>query len=78
MAIIAAKMCNLEEKKIFNSINKLKEVNGRLEHVRTFSNKVKVFVDFAHTPDALFKSLTELKNLHRKKYICCIRVWWEP
>ena len=24
MAIIAAKMCNLEEKKIFNSINKLK------------------------------------------------------
>ena len=66
MAIIAAKMCNVEEKKIFNSINKLKEVNGRLEHVRTFSNKVKVFVDFAHTPDALFKSLTELKNLHRK------------
>ena len=55
MAIIAAKLCKLKEKKIYNSLNKIKDVNGRLELIKTFPNKSKVFVDFAHTPDALIK-----------------------
>ena len=62
MAISAAKLCNLSEKKIFNILNKLKDVNGRLEHVRTFPNNIRVFVDFAHTPDALYKTLVALKS----------------
>ena len=62
MAISAAKLCNLSEKKIFNILDKLKDVNGRLEHVRTFPNNIKVFVDFAHTPDALDKTLFTLKS----------------
>ena len=62
MAISAAKICNISEKKIFNILDKLKDVNGRLEHVRTFPNNIKVFVDFAHTPDALNKTLSALKN----------------
>ena len=61
MAIAAARLCNIKEKKIFDSINKIKDVSGRLELVRTFSNNVKVYVDFAHTPDALIKSLNALK-----------------
>ena len=61
MAIAAAKLCNIKEKKIFDSINKIKDISGRLELVRTFSNNVKVYVDFAHTPDALIKSLNALK-----------------
>ena len=66
MAISAAKLCNLSEKKIFNSLNQIKDVNGRLELVKTFSNKVNVYVDFAHTPDALEKSLKSLTNTHGK------------
>ena len=61
MAILAAKLCNLSEKKIFNILDKLKDVKGRLEHVRTFPNNIRVYVDFAHTPDALSKTLSALK-----------------
>ncbi len=62
MAIVAAKICNINENKIFASLNKIKDVEGRLELVRTFQNNVKVFVDFAHTPDALLKSLKSFKD----------------
>ena len=51
-------------KKIFSSLKKIKDVNGRLELVKTFSNNVKVYVDFAHTPDALKKVLDTLKDFH--------------
>ena len=64
MAIIAAKLCNLKEEKIFNKLNKIKDIDGRLELVRVFPNNVKLYVDFAHTPDALLKSILSLK----KKY----------
>ena len=61
MAIEAAKLCKLKEKKIFSVLNKLKDVNGRYELVRSFPNNIKVYVDFAHTPDALLKTLKTLK-----------------
>ena len=64
MAVCAAKLCNLKEKKIFNKLNNIKDVNGRLELVKIFPNNIKVYVDFAHTPDALLKVLGVLK----KKY----------
>ncbi len=62
MAIQAAKLCNLNERKIFNKLDKLIDVDGRLELVKTFTNNIRVFVDFAHTPDALKEVLSELKN----------------
>ena len=55
MAILAAKLCGLKRKKIFKVLEKIKDTNGRLELVRTFPNNIKIFVDFAHTPDALLK-----------------------
>ena len=64
MAIAAAKLCNLNEEKIFNSLKKIKDVSGRLELVRVFSNNIKVYVDFAHTPDALKKTLKALRDLY--------------
>ena len=64
MAITAAKLCNLKEDKIFKSLDRIKDVSGRLELVRVFPNNIKVYVDFAHTPDALQKTLDALK----KKY----------
>ena len=61
MAVAAAKLCNLKEK-IFNSLKGIKDVSGRLELIKIFPNNVKVFVDFAHTPDALLKVLQILKK----------------
>ena len=61
MAIAAAKIVGVKEKNIFNTIKKLNDADGRLELVKTFPNNVKVYVDFAHTPDALFKALKFLK-----------------
>ncbi len=66
MAILAAKICKVKEKKIFSSLKKIKSVNGRLELVRTFPNNIKVYVDFAHTPDALNKSIKSLKGEENK------------
>ena len=62
MAIAAAKLCKLNEKKIFSILHKIKDVDGRLELVRTFSNNIRVYVDFAHTPDALLKTLKSFKD----------------
>ena len=62
MAIEAARLCGLKKKLIFKSIKKLKDVSGRLELVKNFSDESKVFIDYAHTPDALSKTLNYLKN----------------
>ena len=62
MAIAAARLCNLNEKKIFDCLHKIKNVNGRLELVKTFANDVKVFVDCTY-PDAC-KNTTVLKNYY--------------
>ena len=67
MAINGIKLCGLKEKLIFKAIKKIKDVNGRLELVKHFSNDVKVFVDYAHTPDALLKTLKSLELLYKKK-----------
>ena len=62
MAIAAAKLNNLSENKIFKSLIKIKNTSGRLELIRVFPNNIKVYVDFAHTPDALLKSIKALKS----------------
>ena len=61
MAIKAAKLSGLNEKLIYKTIDKLKDVDGRLELVKAYPNNIKVFVDYAHTPDALIKTLNDLK-----------------
>ena len=67
MASKAVSLCGLKEKLIFKSLNKIKDVNGRLELVKTFKNNVKVFIDYAHTPDALFQTLKFLKQEYGDK-----------
>ena len=66
MAIAAAKVCNLKDNKIYKTLKKIKDVDGRLELIRIFPNNIKVFVDYAHTPDALLKALRALKIYHGK------------
>ncbi len=66
MTILAAKICGLKDHLIYGKIKKIHDVNGRLELVKKFPNKVKVFLDYAHTPDALLKTLECLKNENKK------------
>ena len=62
MAYQAAKICGIKEKFIFQSLKKIKAVNGRLELIKKFKNNIKVFIDYAHTPDALLQTLKSLKQ----------------
>ena len=66
MAIATSELCGLNRKKISKSIGKLKNVKGRLELVKTFQNGTKVFVDFAHTPEAISIAIDALKSHFRK------------
>ena len=69
MAILAASSCGLNKKKIFNQVNKIKSVPGRLECVARLNNNSNIIVDFAHTPDALKQSLVALKKQFKKEII---------
>ncbi len=64
--IIAAKLvCNLgiDFELIVNILSKLKAVKGRLQRITNYDDEYHIFVDYAHTPDALKQSLSELKKL---------------
>ena len=67
MALLAAVSCKFNINKILSKLIKIKEVNGRLELVKTLPNKTKIFIDFAHTPDAIKKTILALKEQYNKK-----------
>ena len=62
MAILAARLCNLNDNKIRSALKKIKNVDGRLELIKKYPNDIKVFIDYAHTPDALQEVIKSLKN----------------
>ena len=66
MAIKACELLGLNRRKISKCIHKLKSVKGRLELVKEFPDKTKVFIDFAHTPDAMQTAITSLKSYYQK------------
>ena len=70
MAMKVAELCGLKKNSIYGSIKKLKVVNGRLELVKIFPNNIRVFIDYAHTPDALFKALNALKKDYGNNISC--------
>ena len=67
MSILASNTCGLKIPEIFKNIEKIKSVEGRLELVRNLPNKTKIFLDFAHTPDALKHSILSLREHFQKK-----------
>jgi MurE/MurF fusion protein len=67
MAILAAKLSGLNTVEVLKNIKKIKEVNGRLQLIKILPNKTKVFIDYAHTPDALETSLKTLKEHYKVK-----------
>lgn len=68
-AAACAKILGVKTEEIARGLKKLKTVTGRLEHVAKY-NGADIFVDFAHTPDGLEKSLQSLKKLCKGKLYC--------
>ena len=60
MAILASRLCGLKNIKIDKTLQKIKSIDGRLEFIKKFQNNVKVFIDYAHTPDALSEVIKSL------------------
>ena len=69
MAILSASLYGINKNKIFNQIKKIKPVPGRLESIGNLKNNSYIILDFAHTPDALEKSLIAITKQFKKKII---------
>ena len=67
MAALASKLCGGKISSISEHLKKIKPVNGRLELIRTLPNEAKIFIDYAHTPDALENVMTALVKQFNKK-----------
>ena len=63
MAALAAEELGLKKFKINKAIKFIKNVNGRLELVKKYPNNVRVFIDYAHTPEALREVITSVKKV---------------
>ena len=67
MSILAGKLSGLNFKKILEVVKNIKEVNGRLQLIKTIQNETKIFIDYAHTPAALETVLKTLKEHYKTK-----------
>ena len=67
MAILASSLSGLDFRKILDAAKKIKEVNGRLQLIKTTTNQTKIFIDYAHTPAALEIVLKTLKEHYKIK-----------
>ena len=68
-AATCAKVLGVNIDVIADGLNSLEKVDGRLERAAQY-NGGEVFVDFAHTPDGLEKSLSALKKLCKGNLYC--------
>lgn len=70
--VLASSTCGvilgIKPQKIMSALEKIKPISGRLEKI--YDEKFTVYVDYAHTPDGLEKSLKTLKNLGNRSLIC--------
>jgi len=66
MSSTAAQLCGIPKNKIFSAIKFINSVNGRLQLIKIFPNKTKIYIDYAHTPDALKAALKALKDYYKK------------
>jgi len=64
MAVLAARLFNLNDTKINNALKKIENVDGRLDLIKKYPNNIKVFIDYAHTPDALYEVIKSIKNTY--------------
>lgn len=67
-AISVAKILKVKDKVIRIALVSFKGIVGRMEEIKT-GQDFKVYIDFAHTPNALENSLKTLKNLPHNRLI---------
>lgn len=67
-AACAAALMGVKPEKIINLLEKIKPVEGRLEKI--YDGDISVYVDYAHTPDGLEKSLSSLNSIKKGRLIC--------
>jgi UDP-N-acetylmuramoyl-L-alanyl-D-glutamate--2,6-diaminopimelate ligase len=68
-AASACAMAGVNMDFIAQQLRIMQPVAGRMQKV---CNKINVFVDYAHTPDGLEKSLTALKEIKESKRLICV------
>lgn len=64
----SAGLIGVKTDKIAKALNEIEQVEGRLECV--YDKEFRVFVDYAHTPDGLEKSLKALKSSCKGRLVC--------
>ena len=62
-AIILAKLNGLKVNKILKGIRNIKKSKGRLKQISINTKNLSIYIDYAHTPEALKKSLVALKSI---------------
>lgn len=63
IAALLVEKCDVEFKKIMKVLHKVQAAPGRLQRVTDIRKAYHVFIDYAHTPDALKQVLSELRKL---------------
>ncbi len=64
-ALLAAGLCiatGADASKVFNALETLEGVEGRMEHVGSTADGASIFIDYAHTPDGLETVLAALRS----------------
>ena len=67
-AALIAHAIGAKTKKIIDAMKNLKPISGRLEMISEF-NGAKIYLDYAHTPDALKHAILSARNYCRNKVI---------
>ena len=71
-ALVAAGLalgCGGEADAVLPLLSRIKGAPGRLEHVGTAKNGAPVFIDYAHSPDALANALDSLRPYAKKRLL---------
>ncbi len=70
-ALCASTLCALfgiKTEMVMEGLNSIKGIDGRLELI--YSDRFKIFVDYAHSPDSLLKTLNSLSAISDGRLIC--------
>ncbi len=62
-------LSEIELTNLLKNFNKLQPATGRMQRVATLSNKAQIFIDFAHTPDALTNVLELGRQITKSRLI---------
>lgn len=71
-AVSVFQALELDVAKLHAALLSFPGAKGRLERVSSFDSPVQVFVDYAHTPDALEKILQSVRRVAPEKFLSCV------